>query len=298
MYPIYFKGYPPINDTITIMKKIIAVVEKFADDTMGIALAYADTESPTNQRKYGVWGYGANDDGQFLPYGLDTQSISKELRRETISAIFQYQPSDDLDIVVDYLNIDFADAGVIRGFIEPFSADAASLTGSGYNVSGTQIGANPVLRTDPENIIGTLETFGANIKFAINDSWTATVDVASSESTKRYERAESYAGLGRNGSLTAAQLGSREFQMSENGITFSSISGMDFSDFNASNAHAHYTKVRQGVGEEAEGFNGSHDESASPTKLLKDSEANNEACNSYENREARCGCGEDFVFAG
>lgn len=67
-----------------------SVVEKFADDTMAIALAYADTESPTNQRKYGVWGYGANDDGQFLPYGLDTQSISKELQRETISAIFQY----------------------------------------------------------------------------------------------------------------------------------------------------------------------------------------------------------------
>ena len=210
-----------------------SVVEHFADDTMAVALAYADTESPTNQRKYGVWGYGANDDGQFLPFGLDTQSISKELQRETISAIFQYQPSEDLDIVVDYLNIDFADAGIIRGFIEPFSADAASLSGSGYNVSGTQIGANPVLRTDPENIVGDLETFGANIKFAINDQWTATVDIASSESSKRYERAESYAGLGRNGSLTAAQLGSREFQMSENGITFSSISGMDFSDFNA-----------------------------------------------------------------
>ncbi|UZJ42826.1 TonB-dependent receptor [Marinimicrobium sp. C6131] len=211
----------------------MSIVDQFADDTLGVAFTYADTESPTNQRKYGVWGYNDDGDGNFLPSGLDTQAISKELARETISTIVQFSPNESLDIVVDYLSIDFEDAGIIRGFIEPFSADPSSLSGSGLNVSGTQIGANPVLRTDPENIVGELDTYGVNATFALTDNWSATVDIAHSESEKLYERAESYSGLGRSGSLTSDDLGSREFQMSPDGVTFTSISGMDFSDWDA-----------------------------------------------------------------
>ncbi|HAA99207.1 MAG TPA: TonB-dependent receptor, partial [Alteromonas macleodii] len=59
----------------------LSFVEKFADDTVGLALAIASTESPRNERKYGVWGYGENDDGQVLPFGLDTQAISRVLER-------------------------------------------------------------------------------------------------------------------------------------------------------------------------------------------------------------------------
>nr|WP_136252442.1 TonB-dependent receptor [Ningiella ruwaisensis] len=204
-------------------------VDKFMDDTLGIAVAVASMESPTNQRKYGVWGYGENSDGDFLPSGLDTFAISKELKRDTISTIVQWQPTDDLDIVVDYLNIDFEDSGVLRGFIEPFAGVVTS--GSGINTEGTQINANPVLRTDPEVIEGDLEVYGLNLEYALSDNWTATVDIAHNESTKEYIRAESYAGIGRSGSLLNEDLGQRSFRMSSDGIFFTGISGMDFSSF-------------------------------------------------------------------
>jgi iron complex outermembrane receptor protein len=207
-------------------------VGKFMDDTLGVAVAVASTESPTNQRKYGVWGYAADpESGIITPTGLDVFAISKELKRDTISTIFQYQPTEDLDIVVDYLKIDFEDSGILRGFIEPFSA--VNISGEGVNNVGRQIDANPVLRTDPESTEGDLEIFGLNLEYALNDNWTATVDAARNESNKSYIRAESYAGIGRSNSLRPDQLGQRDFTMSPDGVFFTGVSGMDFSDFNS-----------------------------------------------------------------
>lgn len=211
----------------------LSFVEKFADDTIGLAVALASTESPNNQRKYGVWGYNTDPDtGLVTPSGLDTQAISTKLERETVSAILQFRPTDDLDIVVDALNIDYSDSGVLRGFIEPFNA--TNVTGDGVNNSGTQVGANPVLRTDPLQKDGDLQVFGLNIEYAVNDNWTVEFDAARSESTKRDLRGESYAGLARSGTLTSDQLGSRTFQMSREGVFFTGSTGLDaFADPNA-----------------------------------------------------------------
>ncbi|MCU7555593.1 TonB-dependent receptor [Alteromonas sp. ASW11-19] len=207
----------------------LSFVEKFADDTLGVAVSLATTESPRNERKYGVWGYGANEDGQITPFGLDTQAISRELERDTMSAIVQWRPTDDLDIVVDALDIDYSDSGVIRGFIEPFAAE--NITGSGINASGTQVGVNPVLRTDPAQKDGELQTFGLNVTYNVNDNWTVELDVADSESSKRDLRGESYAGLARSGALSSDEFGTRQFQMSPDGIFFTGSTGLEaFSD--------------------------------------------------------------------
>jgi len=207
----------------------LSFVEKFADDTVGIAVALATTESPRNERKYGVWGYSANDAGQITPSGLDTQAISRELDRDTISAVLQWRPTDNLDIVVDALSIDYSDSGVIRGFIEPFNAAEGSLSGSGINVSGTQASVNPVLRTDPAQKDGELQTLGLNVKYNIDDNWSIMVDAANSQSEKRDLRGESYAGLARNGAIDT--FGTRQFQMSADGVFFTGSTGLEaFSD--------------------------------------------------------------------
>lgn len=208
----------------------LSFVEKFADDTLGIALAIASTESPTNERKYGVWGY-SDASGAYVPTGLDIFAISSVLERDTFSGVIQYQPNDKLNIIVDGLYIDYSDSGVLRGFIEPFSANVTS--GSGIDNSGQQINANPVLRTDPKEILGELTTFGLNVEYQLNDDWSVVVDIANSESNKKDTRGESYAGLGRSGSLTSDQFGTRDYTMSADGIYFTGISGMDFSDWDA-----------------------------------------------------------------
>ena len=211
----------------------IGFSQKFADDTIGLAMAYASTESPTNQRKYGVWGYDKNAaSDRYVPSGLDIMAISSVLERDTISAIFQYRPNEDLDIVIDALDIDYSDYGVIRGFIEPFSVGSVTGGSGEFDATGVQVNANPVLRTDPKEILGELQTVGINLKYKFNEIWSFHLDVADSESSKTDTRGESYAGLGRSGSLTNAQLGSRNFEMSQGGVYFTGTSGMDFSDFN------------------------------------------------------------------
>lgn len=209
----------------------LSFVEKFADDTIGLAVAIASTESPNNQRKYGVWGYSENDAGQFTPAGLDLNAQSTLLERDTISAVLQYQPNENLNIIVDALQIDFKDSGVLRGFIEPFAT--SNVSGTGVNNTGTQIEANPVLRTDPLNKEGELTAFGLNIEYYVNDDWKVEVDLARSEADKFEQRAESYAGLGRSGSLDNSSFGSRTFEMSSEGVFFTGLNGLDaFSDPN------------------------------------------------------------------
>ena len=199
--------------------------EKFADDTMGLAVAIASTTSPNNQRKYGVWGYNTSADGTITPSGLDLNSQSTELQRDTVSVVFQYQPNDRLNVIVDALTIDFKDSGVLRGFIEPFAT--ANVSGSGANNTGTQIEANPVLRTDPLNKDGQLDAYGVNIEYYLNDDWSVEVDLSKSEASKFEQRAESYAGLGRSGSLSNADFGSRTFEMSSEGVFFTGQSGLE-----------------------------------------------------------------------
>ncbi len=203
----------------------LTFVDKFADDTIGLALSLATTESPNNQRKYGVWGYAANDAGQILPTGLDSHSISTKLERDTISAVIQYQPNDDLNLVLDVLDIDYSDSGVSRGIIQPFSS--ANVIGNGINTTGTEVGANPVFRTDPREKEGQLQAIGLNVEYFLTDDWSVEIDIANSESKKRDLRGESYSGLGRSGTLTDAQLGSREFVMSDSGIFFTGSTGLD-----------------------------------------------------------------------
>jgi len=207
--------------------------QKFADDTIGVALAYASTGSPTNERNYSG-GYSKDEaSDRYAPTGLGIFGNSSLLERDTTSVVVQFRPTDDLDIVVDGLDINYSDTGVLRGFIEPFSIGAMTAGSGPFDATGTQVNANPVLRTDPKDIQGTLQTFGINAKYKFNDVWTATVDAANSKASKDDTRGESYAGLGRSGSLTNAQLGSRTFEMTQKGIYFTGTSGMDFSDFNA-----------------------------------------------------------------
>jgi iron complex outermembrane receptor protein len=202
----------------------LSFVEKFADDTIGVAVALASSESPNNQRKFGA-GYATNDASQIIPTSIDSHVISRKLERDTISAVIQFQPNDALNIVLDVLDIDYSDSGISRGIISGMNLSGVS--GTGANTSGTVNRANPVVRTDPRQKDGELQTFGLNIEYFFNDNWSVGFDAANSESKKFDMRAESYSGIARSGALSSSQLGSLEFQMSNNGVLFDNLTGLD-----------------------------------------------------------------------
>lgn len=215
--------------------------DKFADDTIGVALTAATTSSPTQDNFFSVWGYdkgaissGANA-GKYAPAGIDISSRSRVLKRTTVAGVIEFKPSDQFSLTLDGLYIDFSDKGISRGFIEalPIAADGSTvLSAEGNHVlSARTTGFNSVLRSDPLDKTGKLKTFGGNLKYDPAEDFHLSLDASHAESSKRDTRGESYSGLGRAGLTTQGPDNLRTYTYTPNGLVFSNNS-QAYSDYN------------------------------------------------------------------
>ncbi|WP_225206379.1 TonB-dependent receptor [Novosphingobium huizhouense] len=215
--------------------------DKFANDTIGIALTAATTSSPTQDRFFSVWGYDKGaitsgpDAGKYVPAGLDISSRSRVLKRKTLAGVLEFKPSDAFSITLDGLYIDFSDRGISRGFIEalPVASNGSTVLSSNATAvtSATTTGFNSVLRTDPLDKRGKLKTFGGNLKWEPSHDFHVTLDVSHAESDKRDTRGESYSGLGRAGLTTQGPNNIRTYTYTKDGLRFSN-SSQSYDDYN------------------------------------------------------------------
>ncbi|WP_298200003.1 TonB-dependent receptor [Novosphingobium sp.] len=215
--------------------------DKFADDTIGVALTAATTSSPVQDNFFSVWGYdkgaitsGANA-GKYAPAGIDISSRSRVLKRTTLAGVIEFKPNDQFSITLDGLYIDFSDKGISRGFIEalPIAANGSTVISSqgNYISSARTTGFNSVLRSDPLDKTGKLKTFGGNLKYDPSEDFHLNFDVSHAESSKRDTRGESYSGLGRAGLTTQGPDNLRTYTYTPNGLIFSNNS-QAYSDYN------------------------------------------------------------------
>ncbi len=198
-------------------------VDQFADDTLGVALAIAEMESPRQENQFRAWGYDPGNDeaaqmwgtppteGEGTPItnelvltGHDSFTRSAMLERTSIAAVIEYAPTDKLNLQFDALYIDFEENDARRGVEEggalwggtPWAATGAE---NGLVTSGYFDNFLSVVRNDVRQQKSELTTFGLNVEYAINDDWTAVVDLAMSEVDKELTDVESYSGVGRAG---------------------------------------------------------------------------------------------------
>lgn len=206
---------------------------KFADDTVGVAIAAASTSSPSQIEDSNVWGYTERESlgGANTPDGIDAFAISNVLERDAITGVLQFNPNDQWEIIVDALYIDFKDEGIKRGFIESMPFASATTIEDGIVTAGTTGGYSPTMRTDPSSTEGKLDAYGLNGAFHVNDELTLEFDIAHSKTTKNELRAESYAGIGRAGTVGNNELNTRSWTLGSDGLTFSD-NRTDFSDYN------------------------------------------------------------------
>jgi iron complex outermembrane recepter protein len=212
--------------------------DKFADDTLGLALSLATMESPSQEEQFRAWGYAdvdTNNDGKNDARaigGQDTNVRSTLMSRDTVSGILQYRPNETVEVTVDALRIDFTDDKVFRGVEEGFAwgggaVNTFSNVENGLAMSGTTANFATVIRNDGDTKDATLDTYGINVKYHFSDAWTLTFDAATGESEKDVLDIESYSGVGRapfGGSVTApAQTGknARSWVMTSKGAKFS-----------------------------------------------------------------------------
>jgi len=193
-------------------------VDQFANDTLGLALVLSSQETPRQEQQFRGWGYAtvnqdnprrATDtvdvpDGTLILGGQDSYARSALLKRDSIAAVVQYAPSDNLMIQFDALYIDFKESDVKRG-IESGGAEWGTgdytITGvdNGVVTSGFYDGFNDVIRNDGQTQDSTLKTYGLNVEYTINENWAATLDVSTGDVNKNITDIESYSGTGRGG---------------------------------------------------------------------------------------------------
>lgn len=236
-------------------------VDQFANDTLGVALTFASMESPRQEQHFRGWGYAGvnlsrNDEGEFnnprrntdsvsVPEGAvvlgghDSYTRSAMLERNSVAAVIEYAPNDNLKMQFDALYIDFEENDVKRGLEEggaEWGTGDYNITGveDGLVTSGFYDGFYSVIRNDARKQISELTTFGLNVEYIINDDWTATFDVSTGEVDKTITDVESYAGVGRAG-IDGRPLTARSWAMTAEGAIFSdhpSIAPVDLTDPN------------------------------------------------------------------
>ncbi|RDV26059.1 TonB-dependent receptor [Alteromonas aestuariivivens] len=241
-------------------------VDQFADDTLGFALTIASMESPRQEKQFRGWGYANvnltpegtfNDngdplwnprrfdgmdtvdvpDGSVVLGGHDSFARSAMLERDSIASVIQWAPSDQLTVQLDALYIDFTEDDVRRGLEEggaEWGTGAYTITGveDGLVTSGYHDGFYSVVRNDARRQEAELKTFGLNVEYVMNDSWTMHADISSGKVDKNITDIESYSGVGRAG-IDGRPLTARSWEMTSTGVMFSdhpTIAGVDLTD--------------------------------------------------------------------
>ena len=212
-------------------------VDKFMDDTLGLALVFSSLETPRQEENFRAWGYADTDDGNKILGGHDSFVRSALLERDSIAAIIEYEPTDALKIQFDALYIDFNESDVRRGLEEggPVWGGTnytASNIEDGLVTSGYWDGFHSVVRNDARTQDSKLTTFGLNVEYALNDNWAVELDISTGSVEKSIIDVESYSGVGRAG-IDGRPAAARSWEMTSTGVMYSdhpTLPGVDYTD--------------------------------------------------------------------
>ncbi len=212
-------------------------VDKFLDDTLGLALVFSSLETPRQEENFRAWGYADTSDGNKILGGHDSFVKSALLERDSIAAIIEYAPSDDLKFQFDALYIDFSENDVRRGLEEGGPVWGGtnyteSTVENGLVTSGYWDGFHSVVRNDARTQDSKLTTFGLNVEYVLNDNWTVELDLSTGSVEKSIIDVESYSGVGRAG-IAGRPAAARSWQMTSTGVMYSdhpTLPGVDYTD--------------------------------------------------------------------
>ncbi len=219
-----------------------AYMDKFADDTIGVAFAHSKMSSPNQEKRWNAWGYPefTYDDGSkgSILGGAKPFVRSSTLDRDSTMLVIEAAPTDELLITFDALYVDFSDEKILRGIEVPFAWGQGSISPdtavidpeTGFVTSAITEGQRVVVRNDYEERNAKLKSFGFNAQHDLNDNWALDFDVSYSKVDRDIWSVESYAGTGRGDSRGAADTLGYTFDGGNTGATFTH--GLDYSDYN------------------------------------------------------------------
>ncbi|MBN8886999.1 MAG: TonB-dependent receptor [Rudaea sp.] len=178
-----------------------AYVDKFAEGKVGVAVAAAILDSPNQEKRWQAWGYPTDPAGDFLLGGAKPFVRSSELKRDTVMAVVEMKPSDNLHVNLDALYIKYKDKKILRGIEIPgaiWGGDYSVISASnGFVTKALWPNRAAQVRNDFQRQDAKLRAFGANAMLYLNGNWSLSADATYSEVNRDTFSLESYSGVGR-----------------------------------------------------------------------------------------------------
>ena len=219
-----------------------AYIDKFNNDTLGVAFAVTSMSSPNQEKRWNSWGYPefTYDDGTAgsILGGAKPYVRSSTLERDSAMLVVQLAPNDNLEMTFDALYVDFIDHKILRGIEVPFawgqgsiSADTAVIDpATGFVTAAITEGQRVVVRNDYEDRKAKMTNLGFNAKYTLSDNLMLDFDASYSKVDRDVWSVESYAGTGRGNSNGVADTLGYKFDGGNTGAQFTH--GLDYADFN------------------------------------------------------------------
>lgn len=233
-------------------------VDKFADDTIGVAFAHSMMNSPNQENRWNAWGYPTlekahvdrttpgDENGPYLINGKKVSVLggakpfvrSSTLDRDSTMLVIEASPNDDVHMTFDALYVDFVDTKILRGIEVPFAwgqgnfdpATAVVDESTSFITSGVTRGQRVVVRNDVEERKADLLSLGFNTNWTVNDTWSLDADVSYSKVKRKIWSIESYSGTGRGNDAGIADDIGYTLNAGNNGARFTHQ--LDYSDYN------------------------------------------------------------------
>lgn len=207
----------------------ISYIDQFADDTIGIALGYANMSNPTQIERFETWGYADTENGDKVIGGVKIYANSNLLERDGFIGVFEYKPNADFSSTVDLYYSQF-DETQRTSFMEmPLLWGGLALSDAtvenGLVTAGTYEGVKAIVRNHGNFRESDLFSAGWKTEFTLADNWYATVDLSHSKLDRTDLILESDAGTGTAGTGATDTI---QFQMNGKGATFNA--GLNYAD--------------------------------------------------------------------
>ncbi len=183
-----------------------AYVDKFADDTFGIAIGVSVTDAPSQNERYNAWGFpnSGSTGGALLLGGAKPYVQSNKLQRYGAVATLEYQPSDNFHSTLDILYSKFKETQILRGIEFPIAPDwgSGATVQPGYTVDNglvtqaTVSGVHAVQRNDRNKRDADNFSVGWNNQVKLSDKINLNVDASYSYAKRTDDLLETYTGTG------------------------------------------------------------------------------------------------------
>ncbi len=205
-------------------------VDQFADDTLGIVLAFARQDTPTQGEKYEITNFESRN-GARSPEAFKMFSESRDLDRTAVLGTIEFEPNATFNTSLDVQYTDFTDGGVRRGIeLSGASWHGSTVDGAvvedGLITEGAFTDAFGVARNDIQEREAELFSIGWNTQYRFADNWMLEADLSHSSVDRTALDFESYSGVGEG--TGATKIDSVPFVHS--GSRYRFASAVDYSD--------------------------------------------------------------------